>query len=180
MHASPWSPRPSRAAADPGAFSTLARLRTPSACALRAARWQPWSPRTTRAAGAPRVPRPRSEGLAGGLPGCSVGGAAVGTQALGYRVQVTKGRGLLEAVQAPLPGTKWGPVLGSPSGGPRAWRLPECPTGWRALSALGHQGCTHRPGGAAWGGPARSCGVKYLVGSHRAYPDLVPLEVTTI
>lgn len=130
------------------------------------ARWQPWSPRTTRAAGAPRVPRPRSEGLAGGLVGCSIRGAAVGTQAPGYRVQVTKGRGLLEAVQAPLPGTKWGPVPGSPSGGPRAWRLPECPTGWRALSALGHHGCTHRPGGAAWGGPARSCGVKYLVGSH--------------
>lgn len=47
--------------------------------------------------------------------GCSMGGAAVGTQAGGYRVQVTKRRGLLEAIQDPLPETKWEPVSGSPA-----------------------------------------------------------------
>lgn len=49
------------------------------------------------------------------LAGCSMGGAAVGTQAGGYRVQVTKRRGLLEAIQDPLPETKWGLVSGSPA-----------------------------------------------------------------
>lgn len=46
--------------------------------------------------------------------GCSMGGAAVGSQAEGYRVQVTERRGLLEAIQDPLPETKWGLVSGSP------------------------------------------------------------------
>lgn len=46
----------------------------------------------------------------------------MGTQARSCRVQVTQGRGLLEAVQAPLPAMKWGLVSGSPTGGPRALR----------------------------------------------------------
>lgn len=137
------------------------------------ARWQPWSPPRREGRRARRAPRPRSRG-SGRRPRGPLRrrGAAVGTQARGYRVQVTKGRGLLEAVQVSLPGPKWGLVPSSPTGDPGAGRLRECPTGGGHFQPWAIR--MHAQSRGRRGRAARSCGLRSMVGCRPAYPALGP------
>lgn len=155
---------PSRAAAAPGALSAPARLRRPRRLRGAPARWQPRSPP--------------------GRPGGS-GVAPAGATATLRRLWLEASRAApSEALPwAPKPGAQgpsdqrkrvagssagspaWsemGLVSGSPTGGPRAWQLPESSTRWPALSALGDSGCTHRAprGGEGRAGEAVRGGIR--------------------
>ena len=79
------------------------RLGSPRRPPTAPARWQPWSPPRSRLARAQRALPPRSRGSGRRPRGLLRGRRCRGYPGPGDRVQVTSGRGLLEAVQAPLP-----------------------------------------------------------------------------
>lgn len=91
----------------------------------------------------------------------------MGTQARGDGVQVTRGRGLLEAVQAPLPGMSGGLFRALPARGPRARRpgLQDL-RGVAALSALA--------AGDARAGPAAGATGPIPIRSLKKLPTVKP------
>ena len=147
--------KPCRAAADTG----IPRLGAPRRLPTAPARWQPWSPPRARPARAQRAPPPRYSGSGRRPRGLLRGRRCRGYPGPGDRVQVTKGRGLLEAVQAPLPGMNGVLFRALLQRGPRESSaiLP----GVAALSALAIQG-------------ARAQGPQ---GCHLACHNPVPLDV---